>query len=212
MVSCCNCNNINDNNIEDNENENSIKLIRRNKIKAYPWNPQKIGNFILLYGDLSKPFPYHIIVGPDWGISIYGIFLLLSISGVIYGTTSDLGWPTVLIGCTLTFITLIFYLCVIFSDPGIIFHNDYTDDEDIEEGNNNNEENNINNSTEINEENTTTTINTNGSQQPAYIKNIRVPKPTTIECGTCNVRRPRNGRHCGHCGTCLLEIDHHCPW
>ncbi len=32
-----------------------------------------------------------------------------------------------------------------------------------------------------------------------------------IECGQCNILRPRNASHCYECGVCIVELDHHCP-
>lgn len=34
----------------------------------------------------------------------------------------------------------------------------------------------------------------------------------TMECGRCNVDRPRTATHCYECGVCVDQLDHHCPW
>lgn len=31
-------------------------------------------------------------------------------------------------------------------------------------------------------------------------------------CGLCNVYRARGTAHCYDCNSCVLELDHHCPW
>jgi succinate dehydrogenase/fumarate reductase flavoprotein subunit len=33
----------------------------------------------------------------------------------------------------------------------------------------------------------------------------------TMECGRCNVDRPRTATHCYECGLCVDQLDHHCP-
>ncbi|CAI5722361.1 unnamed protein product [Peronospora destructor] len=35
---------------------------------------------------------------------------------------------------------------------------------------------------------------------------------TGIVCAQCEVLRPLNASHCADCGTCVIELDHHCPW
>lgn len=32
------------------------------------------------------------------------------------------------------------------------------------------------------------------------------------KCRKCKVTRPLRAHHCGACGTCVLKMDHHCPW
>lgn len=36
--------------------------------------------------------------------------------------------------------------------------------------------------------------------------------PDTIECGQCEIVRPKTARHCHYCGVCTEKLDHHCPW
>lgn len=31
-------------------------------------------------------------------------------------------------------------------------------------------------------------------------------------CGRCNRKKPSRTHHCSICGTCILKMDHHCPW
>ena len=33
----------------------------------------------------------------------------------------------------------------------------------------------------------------------------------TMECGRCNLDRPRTATHCYECGVCVDQLDHHCP-
>jgi hypothetical protein len=39
-----------------------------------------------------------------------------------------------------------------------------------------------------------------------------IPIIRTIECGQCQLERPRSARHCIYCGSCCEGLDHHCPW
>lgn len=32
------------------------------------------------------------------------------------------------------------------------------------------------------------------------------------KCTVCKLDRPQRCRHCTKCGTCVLKMDHHCPW
>lgn len=32
-----------------------------------------------------------------------------------------------------------------------------------------------------------------------------------LECGICNIQRPRTASHCFECGVCVENLDHHCP-
>lgn len=38
-----------------------------------------------------------------------------------------------------------------------------------------------------------------------------LPPPTKIECGRCQLMRPRDASHCHDCGVCVKKLDHHCP-
>jgi len=35
--------------------------------------------------------------------------------------------------------------------------------------------------------------------------------PPRIECGRCQIMRPRDASHCHDCGVCVKKLDHHCP-
>jgi len=38
-------------------------------------------------------------------------------------------------------------------------------------------------------------------------------KPGAVTwCKKCKSERPERSHHCGDCGTCILRMDHHCPW
>ena len=34
----------------------------------------------------------------------------------------------------------------------------------------------------------------------------------SLFCRKCSIHRPFRARHCKQCGTCVLRMDHHCPW
>lgn len=36
--------------------------------------------------------------------------------------------------------------------------------------------------------------------------------PNTRYCERCEIVKPYRAHHCRHCGTCILGMDHHCPW
>jgi hypothetical protein len=38
-----------------------------------------------------------------------------------------------------------------------------------------------------------------------------LPPPPTVECGRCEIQRPRDASHCHYCGLCVKNLDHHCP-
>lgn len=38
-----------------------------------------------------------------------------------------------------------------------------------------------------------------------------LPPPSKIECGRCQLLRPRDASHCHDCGVCVKKLDHHCP-
>jgi hypothetical protein len=33
----------------------------------------------------------------------------------------------------------------------------------------------------------------------------------TMQCGHCEIMRPKTARHCNYCGVCIDHLDHHCP-
>jgi len=37
-------------------------------------------------------------------------------------------------------------------------------------------------------------------------------KDDLVECGRCNILRPKNASHCYDCEVCIKDLDHHCPW
>lgn len=38
-----------------------------------------------------------------------------------------------------------------------------------------------------------------------------LPPPPLVECGRCQLDRPRDASHCHYCGVCVKQLDHHCP-
>jgi hypothetical protein len=50
-----------------------------------------------------------------------------------------------------------------------------------------------------------------GTSAAAAIRPTYAPLPTMIECGRCELMRPRDASHCHDCGVCVRKLDHHCP-
>ncbi len=87
--------------------------------------PVKVGDHILLYGRRRSQFPFHCLVGPDWPFVALVLSLIFIVNVVILYVISPLGWPPVLIGAIGALLLLGSYSSVAFSDPGIVFRNDY---------------------------------------------------------------------------------------
>lgn len=59
---------------------------------------------------------------------------------------------------------------------------------------------------------------TRSSRAPRLIE--EVPACITVKrstgnrrwCSKCNAPKPDRCHHCSQCGTCVLKMDHHCPW
>lgn len=112
---CCNC--VNDESLDYKDDLIDDDL--------FITKPIKIGKNILLYGKRKSYFPFHCLVGPDWPMVIIVYFLIISINAVFLWIFSALGWIPVIIGLFSTICILISYSITIFSDPGIIYKNDY---------------------------------------------------------------------------------------
>jgi len=112
---CCSCVNEESLNYKDDLIDDDLFITK----------PIKIGKSILLYGKRKSYFPFHCLVGPDWPMIIIVYFLIISINAVFLWIFSALGWIPVIIGLFSTICILISYSITIFSDPGIIYKNDY---------------------------------------------------------------------------------------
>lgn len=112
---CCSCVNEESLNYKDDLIDDDLFITK----------PIKIGKNILLYGKRKSYFPFHCLVGPDWPMIIIVYFLIISINAVFLWIFSALGWIPVIIGLFSTICILISYSITIFSDPGIIYKNDY---------------------------------------------------------------------------------------
>jgi len=151
--------------------------------------PTRIGISILFYGKRKSSFPSHCMVGPDWPLVVLVYMMMITINGGVLYAISPIGWPLVLIVAVGAISLLWAYSVTVFSDPGIIYKNDYPSAEDIERG--------------------TTSVNT---PIMASSNSIMPAVPHTIECGQCDLRRPYTARHCDYCKLCVDNLDHHCPW
>ena len=67
---------------------------------------------------------------------------------------------------------------------------------------------NLNHSSSSSSNNSSSSINALASTQ---INAPYLPPPSKIECGRCQLLRPRDASHCHDCGVCVKKLDHHCP-
>jgi hypothetical protein len=159
---------------------------------SFVTSPLRIGSYILFYGRRKSTFPFQCFVGPDWPFVILVLSLIIAINvGILYAI-SPLGWPPVLIGGLGGFLLLSSYCSVAFSDPGIIYRNDYTS---------------------VITENTLMMNDVeNGPGTTTASKRVTFSVQQTIECGNCQYHRPTTASHCHYCDICVNKLDHHCPW
>jgi len=51
-----------------------------------------------------------------------------------------------------------------------------------------------------------------GYRSDFNLKLLEVDRSELFTCEICKDRRPHRCHHCTRCGTCVLRMDHHCPW
>lgn len=196
--------------------------------------PRKVGKSILCYGQRKSVFPYHCLVGPDWCAVVFVYFAIIAAHGVILGVASPLGWPPILIGAVGGTALLAAYSVTVFSDPGIIYKNDYPVPEDEEAVSLTHAvvmqevDDPMHQSSSPNARLTPAVIHpASGSTSNIAMSTLPMGRANsrfravggvdhhhkdTMECGQCNFRRPTTARHCSYCGVCIDDLDHHCPW
>jgi hypothetical protein len=179
--------------------------------------PVRVGSSILLCGKKRSFFPFHCLVGPDWPVVILVYLLIISINVVVLAVVSPLGWPPVLIGSVGALALLYAYSAVSCSDPGIIFKNDcnrisdYNND-DIEDPLYERAQLTTTLSNQNNEMNSPTVIAPVNTSSPPFSSSNPPTIQQTMDCGSCEFKRPHSSRHCQYCEVCIDELDHHCPW
>jgi palmitoyltransferase len=53
----------------------------------------------------------------------------------------------------------------------------------------------------------------NGVPEPFRVPPQSGPlNPNNLYCYRCKRYKPPRAHHCRHCATCVLKMDHHCPW
>ena len=162
--------------------------------------PTRIGGSILFCGKRKSTFPFHCMVGPDWPFVALVYIMIIVINAVVLYVISPIGWIPVIIGLIGAVFLLIAFTKTAFSDPGIIYKNDFGS----KHGNPNDVETGSNTISSLNVPiltNTSTIIPAGGGTVDH-----------TIECGKCELRRPYTARHCDYCKICVDNLDHHCPW
>ncbi|XP_048061227.1 palmitoyltransferase ZDHHC16A isoform X5 [Megalobrama amblycephala] len=50
------------------------------------------------------------------------------------------------------------------------------------------------------------------STPPGYPPKMKNDIPFVSVCKKCIIPKPARSHHCGICKTCILKMDHHCPW
>ena len=57
------------------------------------------------------------------------------------------------------------------------------------------------------------TMTSSGIPEPLRIPPQSMPlHPNNLYCYRCKRIKPPRAHHCRHCATCVLKMDHHCPW
>lgn len=153
----------------------------------------KIKESILICGRIKSNFPFSLYIGPDWPLVLFVYFLIILVHAIVLYFTSPLGWPPIFIALVGFVVIISSYSYTVFSDPGIIYENDYQlpDPFDVEK-------NEINNS-----------IN---SETKDVMTIVPTPVMTLNECGSCETIRPKSASHCYYCKVCVDKLDHHCVW
>jgi hypothetical protein len=138
-----------------------------------------LGGYLLLCGTKGGVFPRSFLLGPDrccvpvtLGLLIAPAMFLI----VLISQEAHLLWAVLLLSCTTT-LSVVTYLCVALSDPGIVLKNPPVEvvvvqTSDVESG-------------------------TNGGSRRS---------DTTTECAMCGVERQRGTVHCPRCRICVAKV------
>lgn len=122
-----------------------------------------------------------------------------------------LGWIPVMLGLVSACMLLIAYTMTVFSDPGIIYKDDYKSNSIISASSNETDIENLLVQDNTNDLLATEMQSINTNKNTTFIL-PPVPSISTIECGQCKLQRPYTARHCCYCKVCIDDLDHHCPW
>lgn len=197
--------------------------------------PVRIGASILLCGKRKASFPFHCLIGPDWPAVCIVFILIIVVNAVILWAISPLGWPPVLIGIIGAILLLLVYSVTVFSNPGIVFKNDYpfeldsitpgayataagnTIATDVEQRDSApaNTVHNTTHNTIVNSATNNNTINVVpliSDITGSVVTRVSPGTIRTVACGQCNFQRPPTAKHCPFCKNCIQNLDHHCPW
>lgn len=189
--------------------------------------PHRIGRSILICGRKSSTFPFQLFVGPDWPCMCitYGL-IITPVVFFINNVGRQYGPGIIFLTLFLLLLTLSFYSFTACSDPGIIFTRIEADDIELGRKTTKNsttvdsgpiKTESPGSSSDSSNDNIISNLTSGESHQQAIQKGRRVSSVAgadsqLIECGLCQIHRPRNAYHCHDCGVCVLELDHHCPW
>ena len=153
------------------------------------WRPQRIGNSFLLCGKKNTAFPQQCFVGPEWPcMVITNILIIVPTYFFIVNIAADLDMIVVILAIITVSILLVMFAATACSEPGIIWVPGDFDGAQAKSA----------------EE----------KLESGYVKTFTPAGATvsTIQCGQCQIERPRSAAHCYECGLCVDDLDHHCPW
>jgi hypothetical protein len=194
---------------------------------TFVYYPHRVGANVLICGKKNSRFPYQCFVGPEWPCMLCTVTLIIAPTYFfIKNVASNWGiWLTIL-AAVLASLTIIFYVFTACSDPGIVFIEKSEEESRLVASTHSGDEKESVSDIEMNRQDRESasggsifdrdrdSTNINPVVHKSSVVN-RSPKPAPenlIECGHCQMKRPRNAHHCHECKLCIHDLDHHCPW
>eukprot|EP00451_Oxyrrhis_marina_P008745 CAMPEP_0204324726 /NCGR_PEP_ID=MMETSP0469-20131031/10458_1 /ASSEMBLY_ACC=CAM_ASM_000384 /TAXON_ID=2969 /ORGANISM="Oxyrrhis marina" /LENGTH=361 /DNA_ID=CAMNT_0051306437 /DNA_START=75 /DNA_END=1160 /DNA_ORIENTATION=- len=136
-----------------------------------------------------------LTIGADCGAFAVGAWVMIVLPSILFHVNTAVYFfddtPVVItIGLVLTVISVVSFVCTVFSDPGVLPRRE-DPKETFDEA-----------------------AHLSRRQSPPRTQNVIVHgNAVTLKwCHTCNIYRPPRSSHCSVCDTCVERFDHHCPW